>query len=262
MKKTILAILSILVVTLSINCVSAKMAKTSPETAAAIKLYKAGDYTQSYVKFSDIVKKDPSNGLAHYYLGMSSIQLGKKEEGIESYNKAVELSPNGILGSYAKQGIRCAEEPFVCHDAPDKNKADESPEDKFIKSTFGSGFSDQARGTFEKQKIENMMREINRSDDISPTRFKDYKDFSSQAAPTDEEVVAAIRVLQKAGLGDYIGGHGYNSDISALLGTQQNSNSADYAMLNLLFNGNGISNANVNPQLLQSLFTSQMTANF
>ena len=258
MKKTILALLSILIITASMDCVSAKTAKTSPETAAAIKLYKAGDYTQSYVKFSNIVKKDPSNALAYYYLGMSSIQIGKKDEGIENYNKAVELSPNGILGSYAKKGIRCAEDPIACHNP--EAAANDQPEDKFIKSPFGSGFSEQARGTFEKHKIENMMREINRKDEITPQKFKDYKDFSSQAAPTDEEVAAAINVLRKAGLGDIIGGQNYSSDINSLVGIQQNSNNSDYAMMNLLLNGNG--NTNLNPQVIQSLLTSQMTANF
>ena len=261
MKKSILAILSILIITLSVDCVFAKTAKTNPETSAAIKLYKAGDYTQSYVKFSDIVKRDPSNALAYYYLGMSSIQIGKKSEGIDNYNKAIELSPNGILGSYAKKGIRCAEDPYTCHNTSITD-SDDQPEDKFIKSPFGSGFSEQARSTFERHKIENMMREINRSDEIAPQKFKDYKDFSSQAAPTDEEIAAAIKVLQKAGLGDYIGNQSYLSDINSLAGVQQNSNTSDYAMLNLLMNGNGTSSTNLNPQIIQSLLTSQMTANF
>ena len=240
--------------------VNAKPATTSPATAAAIKLYKSGNYIQSYLSFSEIVKKDPSNALAYYYLGMSSVQLGKKDEAIDNYSKAVELSPNGILGSYAKKGIKCAEDPVTCHDTPvSTKKSEDTPEDKFIKGAFGSGLSNSARGVHEKQKIENIKREINRNDDLSPQKFKEYKDFSSYA-PTNDEIVSALKTLQAAGLTNMLGGQNY-SDISYMLGTQS-SNSNNYDVLNALLGGNGGVNANINPQIIQSLLTTQMTAGF
>ena len=262
MKKSILVILGVIIFTASVNSVMAKPAATKPETAAAIRIYKAGDYTQSYSRFSEIVKKDPSNALAFYYLGMSSIQIGKKNEGIENYNRAIELSPNGIVGNYAKKGIRCAEDPYSCNATSAAENVDDQADDRFIKGVFGSGFSEQARGAYEKQKIENIKREINRKDDIDPQKFKDYKDFSSQATPTDEEIVAAIRTLQKAGLGNYTGVPDYNADLSYLLGTDNKSNKTDFDMLNLLLNGKKSDISNLNPQIIQSLMTAQMTANF
>ena len=254
MKKSLLIILSVLIFSLGTNIVIAK--PTNPETSAAIKLYKAGDYTKSYLTFSNIVKKDPSNALAYYYLGMSSVQLGKKDEAVDNYNKAIELSPNGILGKYAKEGLRCAENAFNCHE-PEKNDATEdAPEDKFIKGVFGTGFSQQARGAYEKQKIENMKREINRRDDIPMQKFKEYKDFSSQATPTDEEIISALRTLQKAGLENVIGTQ--NSDLSFLLGTRENRND----VFNSLFNLNEGSSQRISPELIQSLLTTQLSTNF
>ena len=258
MKKPILILLSMLVLGTA-TVVYAKPATTSPATAAAIKLYKAGDYTQSYMAFSELVKKDPSNALAYYYLGMSSVQLGRKDEAITNYTKASELSPNGILGSYAQKGIKCAEDPLRCHEtAATTDKKDETPEDKFIKSKFGSGLSDKARSIHEKQKIENIKREINRNEDLPPQRFKEYKDFSSQG-PTNDEIVAALKTLQSAGLTNVIGGGQDYSDVSYMLGSHNPNN---YEMLNMLLNGNRGNSANLDPQIIQSLLSTQMTAGF
>ena len=264
MKKLIPVVLAILFMTSSVSMVLAKPATTSPATAAAIKLYKAGNYTQSYMQFTDLVKKDPSNALAYYYLAMSSVQLGKKDEAISNYERVIEMSPNGILGSYAKQGIRCTDDPIGCHE-PVKEEStvtnNDSEEDKFIKGKFGSGFSINARGAYEKQKIENIKREINRNNDITPQTFKDYKDFSSYE-PTNEEIANAIQTLRKAGFNDILGSQNYGNDVSYLLGAQDNTNKSGYEMLNMLFNNGRSGTANLNPQVIQSLLSTQMTASF
>ena len=103
MKKTVIRVLSVLILLASVNVVYAKVKATSPATAQAIKFYKAGNYVQSYIKCTAIVEKDPSDALAYYYLAMSNAQLGKKDEAIRAYDNAIYLSPNGVLGSYAKK---------------------------------------------------------------------------------------------------------------------------------------------------------------
>ena len=64
-------------------------------------------------------------------------------------------------------------------------------EDKFIKGGYGSGLSKDARAVHERAKIENLKREINRNDEVTPDKFKGYRDFSSYA-PTNDEIVAAL----------------------------------------------------------------------
>ena len=86
MKKTVLILLGAIMLSSAVNTVSAKPAATNPVTAAAIKLYKSGDYIQSYIELKKIIDKDPSNALAYYYLGMTSVRLGKKEEAIDKCN--------------------------------------------------------------------------------------------------------------------------------------------------------------------------------
>ena len=60
MKKTLLVLFSMIMVGMTISSVNAKVAATTPETAAAIKLYKAGDYTQAYTKLSKLTSSEPS----------------------------------------------------------------------------------------------------------------------------------------------------------------------------------------------------------
>lgn len=257
MKKTILRILSVLILMASVNVAYAKVKATSPETAQAIKYYKSGNYTQAYLSCTNIVKKDPSNALAQYYLAMSNVQLGNKDEAIAAYNTVISLSENGILGSYARKGKRCIEEPSMCH-APEKPVVELSPEEKFIKGKYGSGFSQKARGVHEKEKIENLKREINRYDELAPDKFRGYKDFSSYE-PTNDEIVAAIRTLQRAGISDAVLGNNKNSDLYGILGT--NYSGRNYEMLNMLYNSKG-GTTELNPQVIQSLLSTQMTTNF
>ena len=256
MKKYVIALLTILICASTVNFASAKTT-TNSALSSAIRLYKAGNYSQSYLAFNDIVANDPSNAVAYYYLAMTSAQIGKKQEAISNYEKVLSLAPNGKLSDYATKGKICIETPEKCHE----DTREDSATDRFIRGTFGSGFSKEARNNYETQKIQNLMREMNRNNEISPQKFKDYKDFSSEV-PTNDEIVDAIRVLQNAGLGNIVGIGGnnhYDSEMSLLTGGQ---NSNNIEMLNLLLGGNRNSTSNLSPQVIQSLLTNQMSAGF
>lgn len=245
MKKSILVLLSILVCAATINIASAK-STSNPSLASAIRMYKAGNYAQSYNLLTNIVSKDPSNAVAYYYLAMNLAQIGKKDEAIANYEKVLTLSTNGQLTRYAKKGKTCLEDPEKCNEPTD----DESDMDKFIRRSYGSGFSKEARSEYEKQKIENLMREMNRKDDIPAQKFRDYKDFSSEV-PTNDEIVTALRTLQRAGLSNMVLNNSY-SELSALSGRNNN----EYDMINMLIGGR---NNSLSPQVIQSLITNQMS---
>ena len=247
MKKHILAVLSVLICSMSLVCVDAK-STSNPTVSSAIKMYKAQNYSQCYDALSIVVKNDPSNALAYYYLAMASAQIGKRDEAIQNYEKVLSLAPDPQLERYAAKGKRCLETPEQCNE-----ESVETELDKFIQSSYGTGLSDVVRSDYEKQKIENLMREMNRGKDVEPTKFKDYKDFSSQA-PSNDEIVAALRVLQRAGLTNVAGVNGV-SELSLLTGSQ-NENAA---LLNML-TGKGTSN--LSPQVIQSLLTNQMSIGF
>ena len=246
MKKILIALLSLLICVLTIGVASARTT-TNSELTSAIKLYKAQNYAQCYLNLSNIVQKDPSNAVAYYYLAMSAAQIGKKEEAISNYSKVLSLTPGGKLGFYANKGKTCLETPEKC------SATEDGENDNFIRGAFGSGFSTKVRSDYEKQKIDNIMREMNRNDEISPQTFKDYKDFSS-SVPTNDEIVSALRVLQNAGLGGIIGNSGAYSDLSLINNGNYNND------LWRIFGGN--SSNEINPRVIQALLTSQMSANF
>ena len=97
------------------------------------------------------------------------------------------------------------------------------------------------------------MREMNRGNDVTPQKFRDYKDFSSEV-PTNDEIVAALRVLQRAGLSDVLNNN--VNEMSLLTGNNENNNNA---MLNMLM---GSGNSSLSPQVIQSLLTNQMSVGF
>ena len=248
MKKYILVLIAVLICASTMNFANAKTTSNSA-LANAIRLYKSGNYSQSYIAFNNIVKRDPSNAVAYYYLAMTSAQIGKKDEAISNYERVITLSPNGQLGRYATKGKTCLETPDKCHE-----ESEETAVDRFIQGKFGSGFSNEARSEYEKQKIENLMREMNRGGDVTPQKFKEYKDFSSEV-PTNDEIVAALRTLQRAGLSDILNNN--VNEMSLLTGgNDSNSN----AMLNMLMGGNN--NSSLSPQVIQSLLTNQMSVGF
>ena len=253
MKKTVLILLVAMMLSLAVNTVNAKPVATNPETTAAIKLYKSGNYIQSYLELKKIISKDSSNALAYYYLGMTSVHLGKKDEAVDNYNKAAELSPNGVLGQYAKKGLICINEPEKCH-LPNDSLVNESEEDRFIRGAFGDGFSNEAKSILETEKIKNIQREINRNEELDPQRFKDFKNFSSQGL-SDKEIADAWNTLQRAGLLNN------RVNMSALTDFNNNSNYDDYEILNM-FTGRSTNNfSNLNPQVIQALLINQMTSN-
>ena len=242
MKKQLLIILSVLIFSTAVVSVSAKTSNNS-ELSSVISLYKQANYSQCYEQLTEIIKKDPSNALAYYYMGMTSAQLGKKEEAIANYGKAITLSPDGNnLNKYAKKGKRCLETPDKC-----ENIVYDTLEEKFILNKKGPAFTEEVKSDYERLKIENLMREMNRSDDMKMDKFRDYKDFSS-SVPTDEEIVSAMRVLQRAGLGSII--NNSYSDMSYINGGMGNP------MFNMASTGS------INPQLIQALFTNNMTQGF
>lgn len=248
MKKKFLVLLSVLILSSAMAMAQTKYT-TNPDLSAAIKLYKAGNYTECYVKLNSAIKKDPANALAYYYMAMTATHLGRQDDAIENYDKAINLtSKNNNLYRYATKGKRCLETPDKCEES-----VFESAEDEFILNRNNTFYSESVQGEIEKLKIENLMREINRSGDIDPQKFKEYKDFSSydkNLSPTNDEIVAALRTLQKAGLGNIINSN--TADLSIL--TDRDSQNS---MLNMLGG-----NSSLNPQLIQALLTNNMTQGF
>ena len=244
MKKKLILFLSIIVIAALQTGVNAKT-PVNKDLVTAINMYKVGNYTECYANLNNVIKKDPSNAVAYYYLGMTSAQIGRKQEAIINYERAISLSStNSNINRYATKGKTCLETPEKCTDSVYTSTIDE-----FVLNQNSSKFSEEVKGEFEKLKIENLKREINRNKDIDRNRFKEYRDFSSmnETTPSNDEIVAALRVLQNAGFNNVL--NTPQSELSLLTGNND-------SLMNLMGNGQ------VNPQVLQTLLTNNMTLGF
>lgn len=245
MKKKLLTAMFAIMLSAACGVTYAKTT-TNSDLAEAIKMYKAGNYAQCYVQLETAIKSDPSNPLCYYYKAMTAAQIGKKSEAIENYEKTLTLaSKRSNLTKYAEKGKRCLETPEQCNE-PKYSGAD----DEFIRGYSKTGLSDDVTEMFERLKIEQMMRDMNRKDDIDPQKFREYRDFSSMnnspaAMPSNEEIISAVRTLQQAGLMNF-GANTY-SDLSILTGAN------NYPVSNIM------SSVNMNPQLIQAMFTNNMS---
>ena len=245
MKRKLLIALSIIVLG-TCGVVNAK-AKVTPELSEAIGLYKQGNYSECYLKLNKILEKENTNALVYYYHAMTNAQLGNTNGAVESYQKVLNLAPtNSNLAKFAAKGSRCLTEPEKC-----SASFYSSGEEDFIRNFRGSKFSEGVNSQYEMLKLENMKREMNRSNDIDAQEFKKYKDFSTmnnvQNAPSNDEIVAALRTLQQAGLtGSYS-----SADVSFLTGV-----TPQHQLMNVL------GGSSMNPQLIQSLLTNNMSLGF
>lgn len=153
----------------------------------AIDLYKKGDYKNCIVKANETVKADPTSALGYYYLALSYSKLNNKEQALKNYNKVISLGSDKTLVSYAKSA---------------RNKLQEKEKTKQI-----TGVGDMLIDTDEIKKKEltgEARIEENKTTvkEITPVAQKQEKkqDKKTDGQPTNDEIVEAIRVLQRAGL--------------------------------------------------------------
>lgn len=284
MKRQVLCLLTALMILGHASFVCAKTSSYSPVNFA-IKKYKAGNYTGCLQDCQNIISHDPSNTLAYYYMAMSYAQAGKKDEAINAYAKVLTLKPNSQLFEYASTGKRCIETPDQCH--IDNSAPSSNPElDKFIASPFNNTIAPAARAEIEKRHLDAIKNEINNGKDIDEYDLRklnentEKNDTTAQKMPSNDEVVAALRVLKAAGLSplgqqqpSYVNPYAVQADayqspemaqVSSMLGNGNNNNNNN--MMNMLpfmlaQNKNGGSGS-FTPQMMQAVIMNSMMPDF
>lgn len=288
MKKSLLLIAALLIISNQVYTdVFAAATSNSSAVNAAIKKYKNGNYTGCLQDTLNIVSKDNSNAVAYYYMAMSFSKAGKKAEAIKAYGKVLDLKPNSTLFDYATRGKLCLEDPEKC------KVPDESTEmDKMIAAPFGDGLSDGVRKSIEQKQLDAVKTKINSDTEINNYQLKQFKDYSNNRSeagstdkisqdkePTNDEIVSALRVLNKAGLNPYnqtaanpyaqVAGvqNPEMAQLNMMMGNNQPNNNNNNAMLNMipymLAQKNGQSqNSGYNAQLMQTMMMNSMLPDF
>lgn len=283
MKRKLICLLAVLFFLTQINsCVFAqKPYKKSNSLNIAIRKYKRGNYTGCLQDCQTIVQKNPSNATAYYYLAMSYVQAGKKDEAIKYYSKVLSLKSNPKLLEYATTGKRCLETPDKCSLEP-TTQNDMSEIDKFIASPPADGLSPAVRKDFQQKRLENVKNEINKDKELDDYNFRKFKDSSQNSPeidgtkiaqkPTEDQIKAALKVLSDAGVPPeqylpYQTNPNYKNpeltELNAMMGNNNSQN--NNAMMNMLpfmlaQDKNGSSN--LSPQIMQTMILNSMMTDF
>ena len=174
----------------------------------AIQKYKTGNYTGCIQDLEAYTRNEQSNALAYYYLAIANVQAGRKENAIQAYDRVLALKPNEILLDYATKGKVCLQEPQFCYKS-NIIKEEDTEIDKFIKDKNQFMYRD-AQKEETKKSLDSLKNRINSDEEINHTEFEEYEKNSNNnntkmaKMPTNDEVVAAIKVLNQAGLGSLV----------------------------------------------------------
>lgn len=287
MKKKLLCTL---VIMLLLACpytkASAKGNYYNSRVKVAIQKYKSGNYTGCIQDCNNIVKTEPENAFAYYYMGMAYAQAGKSNEAVVCYKKVLSLKTAPKLAGYAETGRRCIETPNKCvPPKPVNNTAKEelSDIDKFVASP--SDLSPTVRQDFQQKHLNAIKTEINGNKDLDNYNFQKLNDASQDSSkleeqtkiaqkPSDAEIKAALKVLNDAGINPVDASYTNTQqtinaqnpqllEINALMGSNSQNNQSN-AMLNMLpymLTQNKDGNNNYSPQLIQSIMMNSMMSN-
>lgn len=206
----------------------------------AVKKYQAENYAGCIQDCLNITYHNPKNALAYYYLAMSYTQAGLQDKAIAAYNKVISLNFNPQLTEYATTGVTCLTSPADCPNA-DSDTAKNNAVDALILAPSINGLSSSVKKDLEQQQLDNMKQQINSGKDVDVNSLKLLNDASSQVKPeekiaqkkpTTEEVAAALKVLNEAGVNPYSSTAAY-----------QNPQAIQLQMLSA-FNNNPVANPN------------------
>ncbi len=96
MKKTkaIISVFIILVSAIFLNLQAQPLQTPSPKMTAANELFQQKKFQEAAQAFGDIIKDEPKNGRAWYFMGMSLHSLGQWEQAISAFEKNVAIANN------------------------------------------------------------------------------------------------------------------------------------------------------------------------
>lgn len=284
MKKCFIILIFMIFVSSNVF-VSAAATKKSPyyyQINTAIAKYKKGNYVGCLQDMQNVIAKDPSNDVAHYYMAISSVKIGSKDNAIKEYNKVISLNKNKMLVEYAQQGLD------ILTLSPDQLKATKQVNTIKKEVTNAVNGATQAKGAaevqqeIERQNLNRVKSLINSGTDVNNqeiNKFKDYtpgnklnQNIDNPVTPSNDEIANAVKVLAKLGinpmsqLGSMPGLTNNYTDpttasYSMLMGNSGNNNNNNNIMNMLPMLMNGQNGSQSNAEAIQAMIMSSMLQN-
>lgn len=279
MKKILVAIFCVFISTASVFAIN--------RYQEGIKHYKSGNYIGSMEAMKQVVSSDPANLLARYYLAVSYVQLGFKDEAKNEYENIIKLNPNSQVANYAKKGLEyLGESPATPSTLPEPPKPSTETGTK-VTPPVQNQISDQAKEKLINQKLQNVLDNVNKNKQVDPTILKDINDLTNKKSqntesqgPTAEEIVQAIRILQQAGINQNVATNSYNpqainpeliqmnmlmssmNGMGGMNGMNGNNNNNNFMnMLPMLMMQGQNGGQKIDPQMMQTMIMGSMMPN-
>ena len=223
-----------------------------------VKQYKNGDYLGTIQTMESVIKDNPGNAIAYYYMGISYVQIGKPIEAEAAYDKVIAIDPVSQLATLAETGKKQLK--------PNAKKKEKKKEESdFMKSLQDNLYSNTAKEDIEKRKLKIIMDKLNNHQKVDPSEYQELEDFSpdKSQAPTPDEIAKAYQTLAKAGINPYQQGS-MSPEMMQMnmmgLGGQQNNNSMNnmLPMLMMMQQQQQQGQGNVDPQFMQTMLSNMM----
>ena len=251
----------------------------NPTMKGIVAKYKAGNYSGCLQEAISLTKKNPSNPLVYYYMGMAYAQVGNNDMAIKAYSKAISIGTDQTVVQYATKGRDCLTGGPTCV-APQQQEGEDSENvddlDKFINSPYGNGFSEELYKKLREEKLKDIQKTINTKENLETPDIQKIQDFDDNkseledgikiAEASEEDILNAIKTLKEAGVNVTVSPvastmpNQYN-ELSMMLGTQNNNNSAMNMMIPYMMfqQQNGQS---IDPQVMQAMMMNSMIPDF
>ena len=276
--KSILVILAII---LGINVC---YADTMSELTSGIEAYKRGNYADCITKLNLTLKSDPTLAIGYYYLALAYSKTGKEDLAELNYNKVINLGSDNTLADLSRKAKSVINSKKVVIEVnTESGDSDiESDEDNPI---LNDGVVQKEESSQPQTKSAKTETKKEQKQVVQQAKFE----FDGSREPTNDEILTAIKILQKVGLlqngaSKITGANQPNQQPQAQNPYQQNQyqQQMPYAdartqqlnsMLMMMNNGNNNNgmmnmmpymqqNGKVDPQLMQMMLMQQMMPNF
>lgn len=260
MQKFILSIICLFLIT-----GNAFAKAESAKFKQGVQQYKIGNYIGATEIMQQVTAADPGNAVAHYYLAISYVQIGKKDEAIKEYNNVIALNPAPKLVSYSKQGLSYLGIPQEGVDVNNLPQVTNVPDINQTKDYI----SDKVKETLREKELTRVINDANSNngqvDPNSLQRIDNYTNKKSEnSTPTKEQVAQALQILSSAGMNQ-----NYNPEaaqmnmlmnsLGGMSGMNNGYNNNSMNMLPLLMMAQSSGNKqNMDPQMMEVMLNSMM----
>lgn len=247
---------------------------------SAVSKYEAGNYVGCLQELFSLIKKQPNDAVAYYYIAMAYTHLDMQTEAVEAYEKVISLNSNSYLTEFAEKGRDCLTNGPKCQTVGDA--AEQNALDKFINSPYGNGLSPELNNEVRQKELNNIKETINKKEDLEHKDIEKIRKFDSKddlqssieetekiAMASDEEILQAVKTLKDSGLNitvqqenPYAQFAQYQdprmAEMSMLLGNGNNNNGNNMMnMLPMLMN-KAQNGENIDPRFMQAMMMNSM----